>query len=304
MKKVVLILLSVSLVLILAGAAFAVAGGLNLAEGIHISAKSDHSKRLSEPQTTTQTIETSKCESVKLNLVNSKLNVEKYDGSDIKIEYVSFYENEWDYELSDGLLTLEYNRYKEWQKAVSSFRNFLEALKSGEFFNIDFDTGHEQREIKLYIPENVSLDYDVHAVNGSIAFDKISAQDVTFDVVNTGLDINDTTVQNRINIKEVNGTINMKNVKASTLNCSSLVNANVGIEAPQFSAINVKNMVNGRFDITGAKNPELYAVKYKLVNGHVNVGGSSYNKNGEHTVSNAICKIDFDGVNSSLNISE
>ena len=304
MKKAIVILISVSLVLILSGFAFAVAGGLDLAKGIQISTQSDQYKRLSEPQTTEKTEDISKCDSIKFDLVNAKVDVEKYDGSTIKLDYESLYENEWDYELNGTQMTLVNSKNKGWASAFSSFYGFLNALKKGELDILDFGGDDSLRDIKLYVPENKTLTYNIDNVNGTIQFNNISAEDMTYHLVNTDLNVDSSSAQDTIKINEVNGSVNMKNASASTLSCPGIVNSQVDIDAPQFNTINVQSMVNGNFTMTGVADPEAYSVKYRLVNGSAKIGTSSYSGNGNHSSDNGKYQVSFNGVNSDLSISQ
>jgi DUF4097 and DUF4098 domain-containing protein YvlB len=159
--------------------------------------------------------------------------------------------------------------------------------------------------VKVYIPSDASLSYDVSNVNGSISFNAITAKDLDLSVVNSSITLGDTTSKGDIKIQDVNGSVSMKNVTAHSLDFGSVVTGQCSIDASQFDNISAKTFENSTLKLTGVPNLEDYSVSYNLLNGSVNIGDNSFSKSGNYSGSGATKhSVKFDGVNSSLYITK
>jgi hypothetical protein len=302
MKKALLILLAISMIFILSGFTLAAAGGYAISRNITYSG---NFKRLSEPKTTEKTVDAKSCSKVDLSLVNANLEIVKYDGDQIKLDYEEIYENEWAYSFDGSTMKLKNVRYNDWSSAISGFYNFLNDLKTGNF-NLDLDFGIHSDDsdmmhtVKVYVPEKTDTAFSVSNVNGGIQFNSLQAKSLNVSLVNSSLDVSDSSLADNIKLQSVNGQISMKNVQSPLLSISSVVNAQCTIESPQFNEINASSFVNGGLKLTGVSDPGDYSVSYSLVNGSVTVGGSSYTGSGN--INGGSNKITFHGVNGDLSI--
>jgi hypothetical protein len=301
MKKAVLIILSISMVLMLSGFAFVAAGGFVSMPNMHFSSSGGKYELLTNAETTEKTVDAQNCNTIVLDSVNANIEVIKYDGSDIKLDYENIYKNEWSYSFSGSTMKLENKKYSNFFEGFKNIYGFLQSLSNVSFNLNDFNDSMMHR-VKLYIPSGAAPQVNITNVNGSVVLSGINAKSLSFNLVNSSMDVSDTVSSGDIKIVDVNGEINIKNLKAPRLNLSGVVNGQCVVDAPQFDSIEAKGFVNASLNLTGVTDPEDYSVSYSLINGGVKIGDNSFRGNGSYSGGTAKCKVNFEGVNGNLYI--
>lgn len=312
MKRAVLILLSISMVFILSGFAFAAAGGL-MTDHIRFDGNDDKYEQLSERQSSEKTEDAQKCTAIDLELVNTNLDVVKYDGNVIKLDYDYIYKDEWAYGLDGSTMRLRNVKYHNFSSVVKSFYSFLDSLKSGNWnLNLDLDFNDNDNHssnalmhtVKLYIPASSKEALKISNVNGGITVSDVTVKNMNISLVNSSFTANNVVSTDAVKVTDVNGSISMKNVTAPQLKMPSVLNAQCVIDTPKFDDISVDSLLNGALKLTSVDNPEDYSVNYSLVNGSAKIGDSSYSGNGNYSGGDAKYNVKFNGVNSSLYITK
>jgi hypothetical protein len=303
MKKAVIVLLSISMVLMLTGFAFVAAGGFVSMPNMHFSSSGDKYDLLPNAETTERTADAQNCKTIELDTVNSNFEVINYDGSYIKLDFESIYKNEWSYSFSGSTMKLENKKYSDLFEGFKNFYGFLQSLSNGSFNLNDFGNSM-MHSVKLYIPSGAAPQVNITNVNGSVVLSGINAKSLSFNLVNSRLDISDTVSSGDIKIVDVNGEINIKNLKAPSLNLSGVVNGQCAVDNPQFDSIEAKGFVNASLNLTSVTDPEDYSVSYSIVNGGVKIGDNSFKGNGSYSGGTAKCKVNFAGVNGNLYIGQ
>jgi hypothetical protein len=303
MKKAVLIILSISMVLMLSGFAIVAASGFVSMPNMHFSSSGGKYDLLPNAETIEKTADAQNCKTIELDTVNSNIEVIKYDGSDIKLDYENIYKNEWSYSFSGSTMKLENKKYSGLFEGFKSFYGFLQSL-SNVSFNFNNFNDSMMHSVKLYIPSGAAPQLNISNVNGSVVLSGINVKSLSFSLVNSSLDITDIVSAGDVKLTDVNGEMNIKNLKAPSLNLSGAVNGQCAVDNPQFDSIEAKGFVNASLKLTGVTDPEDYSVSYSIVNGGVKIGDNSFKGNGSYSGGTAKCKVNFAGVNGNLYIGQ
>jgi hypothetical protein len=287
MKKVILILLAVSIVFIFSGFAIVAATGFTTAARFGVSDKDIYKT----PITQNKEVDLSSCDKIDLTLVNAQVKIETYDGNTIKLAYDEHYSNEWVYSFSDSTLSLKYH-HNNWIYDLFSFINMVR----------DNQLADSKTNVTLLVPVDSDLTYIINEVNDNSTLSNIKAKQITLSGVNTGTTINDVSSENEITAKNVNGSYKLHNVKADSIKLDGMVNSGFDADTCDFGSISADDYVNGHLTLKGLVNKDDYYVRYQLVNGHIDFDNDTLNGNGSVGSSNAKYSIIFHGVNSDLNL--
>lgn len=282
MKKAILVLVCVSTALILTGFAIFAAAGFTFIN------KGQPEAIYHDPVQKEQTAGLSQCSRIDLSVVNSQLTIKEYEGTEITLRYTEEFDQQWDYSLSGGVMKLEPHKRLTWGNLFSGFDIFHE-------------WNHSKEEVTLMVPKNSSLSYKLKQVNGSGNLSGFDAESVDISCVNASDTLKEIKLGNETTFKNVNGSFNLTGCTADTLRLG-LTNGGCTMDGCTVGSLTAADIVNADVHISAKGNPDDYGVKYHLTNGSVHFNGEKYSGSGRLGISDAAHRIDFDGLNSDLDV--
>ena len=158
MKKVILILISASLLLLICGFVLAAAGGFKIKS-------QNKSTLLAKPVYTNQSVSADSCTKIVLDLVDTNLQVTSYQGTQIKVNYESLYADDWTYSFSGSSIKLSSKRYDFSENFSQQMQIIYNFIKNGDW---DVFTSEDSvRSVQIYIPEGSAPSMSIVNINGS-----------------------------------------------------------------------------------------------------------------------------------------
>lgn len=293
MKKFIAIMLSLSAGIVVLGLIILAIGGFRQIHsnffniGFIRTTEYTVSSNYSQPKQREKEADASQYRNIRLSLVNSQLDVIKTNDTKIKLTYDEYFDNEWNYSDSGDTIELKYYDESNW------LNNILNWTRHPD---------NNKHTVKLYLPADTKVSLKMSSVNGDSAINDLSFESLDLDGVNGTYNLSDVNVQSGVDLENVNGGFELKNVTASSLDISSLVNGHCNLQNPQISSIDANSLVNSPMSITGLSSVADYRISYQVTNGGVNIDGDHYSGDGNTGSSSAKNRIDFEGVNSNLNI--
>lgn len=179
-----------------------------------------------------------------INTNNDNIIIKPITGNQIKVTYYESDDDYYDYDITNGILTLK-NKEKI------------------KFFDIDFNF-YYKNEVIIEVPIDTLLAYDIKTSNGKLNVNNILTDDLTFKTSNGRIEISNTTINNILSIKTSNGRINLNKVIAKKITGSS---SNGGISLIKVITDRVElSTSNGRIEFENLESPY---IKLKTSNGKI-----------------------------------